>query len=211
MLKAPDELEVSKEKFRGKRVIFLARDPRDVIVSSYFEMNKRAALIGENPYESRSGSYEGSLEDFIQRKVGGFETILRYYNIWAGNRDIPKGFLLVRYEDLKANPLAELRRIVDFLGQNMRKMEEQGRFQGGVLNPGNQDDRESYKTRKGKIGGYADYLSPDQIALLNQRMADELSGYYGYTSSLDSRTRLCRAAPGSGFCRGRISRHGHRP
>jgi hypothetical protein len=202
MLKAPEELEISKEKFRDKRVIFLARDPRDVIVSSYFEMSKRAALFGENPYETRSGAYEGSLEDFIQRKVGGFETILRYYNIWAQNREVPKGFLLVRYEDLKARPPAELRRIVDFLDlgeiedstlqeavafasfENMRKMEERGHFQGGVLNPGNQADGDSYKTRKGKIGGYADYLSPDQIALLNQKMADELSSYYGYTPTL---------------------------
>ena len=38
MLKRPEELERSKEKFRHKRVIFLVRDPRDVIVSSDFEM-----------------------------------------------------------------------------------------------------------------------------------------------------------------------------
>lgn len=198
MLKAPDELQKSKDKFRNKMVIFLARDPRDVIVSSYFEMKKRGQLFGDNPYESRSAEYQGSLEDFIHRKEGGFETVLRYYNIWAQNRQVPKDFLLIRYEDLKASPQTELRRIVDFLGlqeiddgtlreavefasfENMRKMEEQRQFQGGMLNPANQNDQESYKTRRGKIGGYAEYLSPEQIEYLNHRMETELSSFYGY-------------------------------
>lgn len=199
MLKAPDELHESKDKFRNKMVIFLARDPRDVIVSSYFEMKKRGQLFGDNPYENRSAEYQGSLEDFIYRKEGGFETVLRYYNIWAQNRQVPKGFLLVHYEDLKVSPQAELRRIVDFLGlqeiddgalreavefasfENMRKMEEQRQFQGGMLNPANQKDQESYKTRRGKIGGYAEYFSPEQIEYLNRKMKTELSSFYGYT------------------------------
>jgi len=198
MLKRPDELQASKGKFRDKRVIFLARDPRDVIVSSYFEMKKRGAIFGDNPYETRSAEYEGSLEDFIQRKEGGFETILRYYNIWAQNREVPKGFLLVRYEDLKANPQTELRKVVNFLGlqeiddgtlqeavlyasfENMRKMEEQRQFQAGMLTPADRSDQESYKTRKGKIGGYRDYLSPEQTEALNQMMKTELSSFYGY-------------------------------
>jgi hypothetical protein len=198
MLKAPEELQTSKAKYQDKRVIFLVRDPRDVIVSSYFEMKNRGQLFGDNPYENRKAVFEGSLPEFICNKTGGFETILRYYNIWAENRNIPSGFLLVRYEDLKTNAQHELRRIIDFLElepipdgilaeaveyasfENMRKMESQGQFKSGILKPADQSNQESYKTRKGKVKGFAEHLDEADIACLNQAMREKLSAYFGY-------------------------------
>lgn len=198
MLKTPQELETSKEKYRDKKVIFLARDPRDVIVSSYFEMKKRGELFGQNPYEKHQPVFEGDLPEFIDQTRGGFDTILRYYNIWADNREIPQGFLLVRYEDMRRDPARELRRVLEFLGlfpideaviqeavryasfENMRKMEREGDFKSGVLNPAERSDEDSYKTRKGKVGGYADYLTEDQIKRLNHKIQNDLSAFYGY-------------------------------
>lgn len=198
MLKSPEELEITKTRFQNKRVIFLVRDPRDVIVSSYFEMKNRGSLFGDNPYEQRQAVFDGSLEEFIHRQQGGFGTILRYYNIWAENRTVPEGFLLVRYEDLKNEPLNELRRIFDFLGltmvtddclaeaieyasfENMRRMETEGKFSSGILNPADKSVQDSYKTRKGKVKGYLEYLQEDEIASLNVQMREVLSPIFGY-------------------------------
>ncbi len=116
MLRTPQELETSKSQYEGKKVIFLVRDPRDVVVSSYFEMSKRGAMFGDNPYENHKGVFEGSLQEFVFQKRSGIDTIIRYYNIWAEARSIPSGFLLVRYEDLRSDTARELRRIMDFLG-----------------------------------------------------------------------------------------------
>jgi Sulfotransferase domain len=200
MLKAPEELQTSKEIYRDKRVIFLARDPRDVIVSSYFEMKNRGQLFGDNPYETRKAVFAGSLPEFIHKKEGGFETILSYYNIWAENRNIPRGFLLVRYEDMKVDAQNELRRAIDFLGlgfisdeilaeavgfasfDNMRKMEARGEFKDGMLRPADQSNQDSYKTRKGKVRGFADHLEEAEISFLNQAMREKLSPYFGYTA-----------------------------
>jgi hypothetical protein len=81
-------------------VIFLARDPRDVIVSSFFEMKNRGRLFGEDPYEQRQAVFDGSLQEFIERRVGGFDTLLAYYSIWAQNRNalravfgVPRSFI----------------------------------------------------------------------------------------------------------------------
>src|SRR4030042_5207218 len=52
MLKSPDELEVTKKRFHDKKVIFLVRDPRDVVVSSFFEIKKGKKIFGKNPYEN---------------------------------------------------------------------------------------------------------------------------------------------------------------
>ena len=198
MLKSPDELQTSKAKYSQKKIILLVRDPRDIIISSYFEMKKRSQLFGENPYENRSPFFEGSLGEFINQQRGGFHTILRYYNIWAENKHVPKGFLLVRYEDMRADPQKELRRVVNFLGlsainnenlsqaveyasfDNMRNMEKEGRFSSGILNPVSLADKESYKTRRGKIRGFVDYLDDAEIKNINQKML-ELNDFYGYT------------------------------
>jgi len=125
---------------------------------------------------------------------------LSYYNIWAMNRAIPRGFLLVRYEDMKADAQRELRRVVDFLGleaipdtilaeavayasfENMRKMETQGRFASGMLKPADQSNQESYKTRKGQVRGFADHLDEADVAYLNHLMEEKLSNYFGYSS-----------------------------
>lgn len=200
MLKAPEELATDKRCFSDKKVIFLARDPRDVIISSYFEMTRRGKLFGENPYEKRQAVFEGSLQEFIDARVGGYDTLLAYYNIWAANRDVPEGFLLVRYEDLKADPPGQLSRVLKFIDlgevtdaeiaeavgyasfENMRKMEARGRFESGMLKPGDAASPESYKTRKGKVHGYVDYLTPEQIQTLNDKTAFVLSEYFGYTA-----------------------------
>lgn len=207
MLKSPGELERSKSRFKDKKVIFLVRDPRDVIVSSYFEMVKRSQLFGENPYEERQATFDGSLREFIDRSHGGFDTILEFYNIWAENRRVPRGFLLVRYEDLKRDPCKELRRVLDFLDlteisdqticeaveyasfENMRKLEEQGKFSAGMLKPADREDVNSYKTRKGKIGGYREYLSQNEIERLNEKMLASLSSFYSYPESIVEETK----------------------
>ena len=201
MLKTPEELQTSKEKYRNKDVIFLVRDPRDVVVSSYFEMKKRGRIFGENPYETRQAVFEGSLSEFINRRAGGFKTIIKYYNIWADQRCLLKGFLLVRYEDLLTDSQRELSRVLDFLGlgiiddktiaeavefasfDNMRKMEAQGAFQSGILKPADETDQDSFKTRRGKIGGFMDYLNDQEIQALNQRMSEDLSDIFGYTKN----------------------------
>lgn len=219
MNKAPEELETSKRRYKDKKVIFLARDPRDVIVSSYFETMKRSHLfrrqgVGSDalsanaalPLGSAAGpdqpgetsAFNGTLPEFIHRRKGGFDTILRYYNIWAENRTTPRDFLLVRYEDMRQNTARELRRVLDFLGltevseatlneavefasfENMRRMEAEGRFQDRMLQPADQADPESYKTRKGKVKGFVEYLNEREITTLNQKLAADLSDYFGY-------------------------------
>lgn len=202
--KKPEELTTSEDHYRFKKVIFLVRDPRDVVVSLYFEKNKRlrSYINGEklehSAFAGRIKPYEGDLHTFLYERVGSFDTILKYYNIWENNRHIPEQFLLVRYEDMHQNPQKELRRVLNFLGMrsvsdeviatavkfasfnSMHSMEEDDEFDANRLRPGNKKDSESYKTRKGKIGGFVDYLNDKDIRWLNRKIRDTLSDYYAY-------------------------------
>jgi hypothetical protein len=108
--------------------------------------------------------------------------------------------MLVRYEDLRMDTAAELRRIAGFVGladvrpESLARAVEHGSFNpmreresarpadGSSLAAGSDGDPESFKTRRGKIGGYVDYLSAEDVAWLNRRIDNELDPFYGYTS-----------------------------
>jgi hypothetical protein len=94
---------------RYPRVIYIARDPRDVAVSKYHYN----VATGRHP--------EGyPIEDFIPRFIAGefdreWGTWAEHVTSWLSTRRNHPGFLLVRYEDMKSAPMAELGRIASFL------------------------------------------------------------------------------------------------
>jgi hypothetical protein len=185
--KEPAKLRRRKSRYRRQRVVFLVRDPRDVVVSMYFQRTQRERVD------------VGTMADFIEARVGSLNTILEYYNIWASRRSQPRDFLLIRYEDLQQGPTVEMRRLLDFVGlhdvsdahiaeavefssfDNMRAMEMQGELRSGRLRPRDRSDTESFKTRRGVIGGYVDYLEPAQIESIERRIAGQLDPFFGYT------------------------------
>jgi len=186
--KTPAELAVAKTKYRGKKVILLVRDPRDAIVSMYFHRTRRR----------RIKNYEGTLSEFLRMERGSLSSFFAYYNNWLRHRDVPAGFLLLRYEDMHANAFAALRAAVDFLGlseiadeeiavaaqhgsfENMRRVEVTEVSRSKKLRPGTVGDVESYKTRRGKVGGYRDYLSEEDIVYVDERVRREMDPLYGY-------------------------------
>ncbi|MBI5154684.1 sulfotransferase domain-containing protein [Candidatus Poribacteria bacterium] len=208
--KRPEELTRTKEKFAGTRVIFLVRDPRDVAVSLYFQVSKRltdAAIaslrqrLAAEGIEDRAKRYEGTMSEFVREPVGSYLTILEYYRAWLSNRRVPKSFLLVRYEDMQKGLEQELARVFDFLEiggiapetlsqaaeftqfDKMRQMEAQGRFDVRAMSPADSADAESFKTRRGVIGGYREYLQAGDIAWMNEKLADPVFAGLGYSGA----------------------------
>lgn len=185
--KTAAEIDPDRSEYRDCRVILLVRDLRDTVVSNYFQVTRR---------EIR---YSGDISSYVRWPRGSFDGMLRYYNVWAEQRRVPQAFLLVRYEDLHEDAPRQLRRIAEFLQLRevsdasvagaveyasfgaMKNREASRAADASVLAPGKAGDAESFKTRKGRIGGYAEYLAPDDIAWLNRRIDAELDPYYGYT------------------------------
>lgn len=187
------ELSVSKNEYAEKKVILLVRDIRDIIVSNFFEKTKR-----EKMYYTGDRKYDGDLSCYLRTDVGSVETLIHFYNIWADNRHIPSDFLLIRYEDMHRNIKVELLKVLSFLGlpkipeqvineaveytsfENMHKLEMDNAFQSFILRPGDKNDPESYKVRRGKVGGFVDYLSEVDINWINQNINSRLSNFYAY-------------------------------
>jgi len=188
-LKRPGELVTDKGEYRDSRVVLLVRDPRDLIVSLYFGRTRRRKLDA------------GSLGKFVYCDRGGVDTIIHYFNVWAANRDVPRAFHLMRYEDLHLDAALKMRKLFDFLGlqalpddviaqavdyasfDNMRRMEKTDELGSARLRPGDPNDPESYKTRRGKAGGFVDYLAPDEVQALNEKVDSELLPLFGYSTA----------------------------
>lgn len=181
-LKAPGEQRAQRSEYRDSKVILLVRDPRDVLVSNYFQAGRR------------HGYFKGSLSEFVRSPLGA-PSLLRYLQIWRRNQQTPTAFLLVRYEDMADDTVAEITRILQFLTldidpatvqqavddcafEKMQRMERNGALASGRLTPGNLGDPESFKVRRGKVGGYTEYLSPEDIAYIESLMERDLPGFF---------------------------------
>ena len=173
-----------KRRFRDKRVIFLVRDPRDVVVSLYFHKRFR---------RRREIAYRGELSDYVFEATGGIESIVAFYNAWAENRAVPRDFMMIRYEDITRDPVRELGRMLGFLGidwlaeatigeaadfasfDNLRRIEAADALAIGSLQTRDRENDDAYKIRRGKVGGYVDYLDEREIAYLDGVIRAELS------------------------------------
>ncbi len=162
------ELQIDKSAFEHHKVILLIRDPRDVVVSGYLMASRRRRL------------FHGTLSEFLRDERHGLEKILHFNRTWYDNRHRLAGFLLVRYERLHQDPRSVLERILSFTDRrvaagaieeaiefcrfdNMQRLEREGHFEDeyGVLLSARGDDPEALKTRRGRVGGFVNYLSAE--------------------------------------------------
>lgn len=160
-----------------KRVIYLLRDGRDAMVS-YFHYN--CALVPNEQIDFmemvRDGKYlfPCKWHEHVQR--------------WLQN-PFAAGLIKVKYEDLKADPLAEMRRLCDFAGLKrdddflesavaqacfdaMRKREIRDGWEGAW-------PKDKPFVRRGKVGSYQDEMPEDVLkCFLNEAsMALRECGY----------------------------------
>jgi hypothetical protein len=173
--KSLNRLNADKSPYRGRRTVLLIRDPRDTVVSGYFQVKKRHNIP------------VGSISDLIRSDNHGIEKILRFNLNWFSAMPRLETARCIQYEDIHRDTAGSLRSILEFWNlefdssaiadvveartfQKMRTSEEQGvlgeRY-GTILRPSDVTDPESFKVRRGKIGGYADYLSNDDILYCN--------------------------------------------
>jgi hypothetical protein len=185
-----------------RRRLFFVRDPRDVVVSHYFQVSRRAR---------RPAGYEpGAIGDFLRDPDCGLERILRFLQgCDDALRDGSGPALLLAYEDLHRDPAGGLRVALEFFGapaneEAVRAAVEFGRFDNmrqlerdGASVPGNRrlaardpSDPESFRTRKGEVGGYRAYLSDEDVAYVEERIAALQPEALGYREPGVPPTRL---------------------
>jgi hypothetical protein len=165
----------SRTPYRQEPVVFLSRDPRDTVVSAYFHAKFRV------------GNYAGDIGQFVRDPLHGIEKIAQFNLTWfKRGPDLP-AFLPITYEQTTANAFDVVRKVTAFVGadlpeadirqvvadntfEKMHKREEKDEYKQRYeweLSPGDPSEPESYKLRRGKMGGFVDYLSEADVAYCN--------------------------------------------
>lgn len=167
----PDfNLDARRTRFDGVPVVYLAREPRDILVSLYFQVTGRFRDVFD---------YRGTISDFIRDEYFGADTLKRFRDQWdilcaegralridyeACHSDFPAVLrAVIRHYgwDVPEEKLAEAVEAARF--ENMKRVEEAGTFDFPWLRPRNG----APKVRRGVVGGYADVLTAEDLRYLD--------------------------------------------
>lgn len=160
---------------RYPRVIYIARDPRDVVVSQYHFQRKRKLVPDGFPFTK-----------FVDRFIAGqtcfYGSWGEHIASWLATRHGQPGFLLLRYEDMVEDTPREMAKVAEFLKVNanpqqivraverssaetMRKLEKSQAQQFSSTKNTRQDIA---FVRAAKAGGWRDSLSEEEVVKLEQ-------------------------------------------
>ena len=129
-------------------------------------------------YRQWLGEYDGDLSGFVKLFIEGR---INSYGTWPAHVDgwlnAPAGAALtIRYEDPVRDPIAELGRVSEFLGiarnhDTLAKIVESNalgemRRKEGQSFVGVRRDDDHRFVRKGRVGGWQDELTADDLALI---------------------------------------------
>jgi alcohol sulfotransferase len=174
-----------KLSYCKKRVVLVVRDPRDVAVSHYFMLRNR---MGTREFRSVS------VDDFVTGD-SGLHFCVKFLNDWTNQHKVPKDFLAIYYEDFLKNPVGELRKLCEWCGlKNFPDSEYEFAVEACSFDRLQKWDREvaskvlrnkidvsdgnSLAIRRGKSGGFVDFLKPETIQWANKYIQDNLDPFY---------------------------------
>lgn len=188
-------------RLNGKKILFVARHPGDIVVSWYIQYTKRTKGFKRELLEweaTRPIDRDSiSREAFIRHPDFGLPWLIRYHNFWAAMLKDRPDALIIRYEDLRLDTANTLARIAQFIDEpfsaeeiaatveftdfdNMRKLEKDNYFQNNSLKLRNPDDPEMRKVRRAQVGAFRDDLDGELLAWIDRTLSEELDPVFGY-------------------------------
>ena len=193
----------SIDDFLETKTILLVRDPRDAVVSQYLQWRYRMTPSKRRLYSVLDVKDGTSVFDFMMNKSRGIPYYIKFMNDWHRDLHQMKDVLVVRYEDMRIDPSKVMGEVLSFVGEsatvenirdiveyakfeNMRKLEEKRVFKTGSkrLFTNSVSDPNSFKTRRAKIGGYADHFTSEELEVINDVVREQLSPAFGYKDLL---------------------------
>ncbi|MDW8342821.1 MAG: sulfotransferase domain-containing protein [Geminicoccaceae bacterium] len=185
-----------------QKVLVLVRDPRDVAVSFWFHVRHRASDAELARKRIPLAARNLDLFAFATHPELGVPRVIGFYNRWRRElAELPHATTL-RYEDLRADTVGELDRIVRFLGQtqprarleaavafasfeSLRKKEREGFFASdrlGAAGAGEPNEEGRFKVREGSLGGWRKHFTAEQAARLDRLVIETLDPAWGYSA-----------------------------
>lgn len=149
--------------------IFLTRDPRDVMVSHWMH-NKNQIKV-----------FAGDLTEFIREEQSGIDRFVKHLDSWSSHLEPEE---VLTYEQMRIDPVTALKKVLrgfrvaipeiiikDVVANSTFDKMAQKELERGIA--GHAYDRtnpEALRIRRGKVGGFSDYLTGEDIAFIDERI-----------------------------------------
>jgi hypothetical protein len=157
-----------------RRAVHLVRDPRDVVIS-YFGLTQSDGVMKIPTGMSDDEALDRFVDAFMRGRLDAYGTWLEHFDSWSGAAAHGRvEAIRVRYEDLRADPVAHLGRVASFLGFN-KSVEEITRavelstlehMKAAALDFSDADNGRTRSphpvVNRGQVGGWRDRLTDDQ-------------------------------------------------
>lgn len=194
----------------GKRTILLARHPADIVVSWHRQYQNRTKAFRRELIEADINATVDwqSLDrwSFIQRSELGLPAIIRYYRFWAETLADRPDAMILRYEDLRSDTAATLRRLVDFLGErfsdeaidaaaafgsaeNLARLEREGYFQNASMRLRRPAASTPPSRQGAKAAGFDEGLTAEQMAWIDEQVQASSHPLLGYGGDAEEMAR----------------------
>ncbi|CAH8292772.1 unnamed protein product [Eruca vesicaria subsp. sativa] len=178
-----------KEGLKGYpcKIVYMCRNAKDVLISLWhfrckYQKIEVTKSVLESTFESfcRGGNFYGPIWDHV----------LSY---WRGSLEDPSHVLFMKYEEMKEEPYAQLKRLAEFLGCPFTEEEEE---ESGAVNKilelcslrslSDLEINKSGKTvngvdykyffRKGEVGDWKYHLTPEMVSKIDMIIEEKLRG-----------------------------------
>jgi hypothetical protein len=142
------------------RITYIYRDPRDAMLSAY-DYGQRSLQKGRPNAFSHLTNFEKSLEFIVE--------YARIWEKWMKEKNVH----VARYEDLLTDYDNEAKRLVEFLDLDGSRPEVRDVTEH--YRPGTGEGQQGLHFFKGKIGRFRESYTPEQQAVLKDRLGGYLS------------------------------------
>lgn len=182
-----DEQKILKEdldQYIHGKIIYLYRDPRDVLVSQFYHMTLR------------SGFTSLKKEEMLFSENVGIRKIVNFMNKWLKFANShPNDIYSISYEGLKKDPIRILTELFEFLEYNislknieqaienttLKKMQEKETASSSTpWSSTKSNETNAFQSRKGIVGEFQDFFNDYEIEILNKIIDEELDSAYNY-------------------------------
>ncbi|KAI3934133.1 hypothetical protein MKW92_029846 [Papaver armeniacum] len=176
------------------KIVYICRNPQDTFISTWHFINKMRTLPESNnkstpPLSKTKTNTPLSIEDAFELFCSGVSDFGPYWDhvlgYWKGSLETPCKVLFLKYEDLK--------KLAEFLGHSFSMEEESQGVIKEILSlcsfqhMKNLDVNKSGKIlgnsiankdvfRKGEVGDWKNYLTPEMVERLDRLMEEKLCG-----------------------------------
>jgi len=170
------------EALPESRMIFLIRDPRDVVASSMDARSEGSWLSERREGQGRTSKPDKNPNAYVRMRANSYvqqiEKTGQAYRAHRGRK------VLVKYEDLRADTLGTMKHVYSALeipveeAELVRSVEE-----NSWENIPEEEKGEGRKRRKAKPGGWREDLTPRQVEIVEDVTAPLLEKYYPDTAT----------------------------